>query len=134
MKNILMITALVGTLTLIGCTVGAKDIKPSQAKNMSTAKLCYVYGRANLGETNRLPNIRAELISRRAFSAKEWKLIDRQAIQVGMSKNAMFCSFGMPYDLNRNSYGRDQYIYKQEGSEYKRHYIYIENNIVTAWN
>lgn len=70
---------------------------------------------------------RNELKRRKLFSKKEWRLIEKEKIQVGMSKKALLCSWGTPNSINRSSYGPDQYVYYNQ-------YVYLRGNRVTAWN
>jgi len=72
-------------------------------------------------------NTMNELKRRKAFSKREWKLIKDEKVRVGMSKNALICSWGNPESINRSSYGADQYIYDGQ-------YVYVRGNRVTAWN
>ena len=68
-----------------------------------------------------------ELKRRKAFSKREWQLIKDEKVKVGMSKNALICSWGNPESINRSSYGPDQYVYDGQ-------YVYVRGNRVTAWN
>ncbi len=74
-----------------------------------------------------LADINTELKKRKAFNRREWNLIRNKKIQVGMSKNALLCSWGWPDKINRSSYGSDQYVYGNQ-------YVYVRRNRVTAWN
>ncbi len=69
----------------------------------------------------------AELKRRKAFTRREWSLIEKKEIRVGMSKNALLCSWRFPTEINRSSYGPDQYVYHGQ-------YVYVSGNRVTAWN
>lgn len=71
----------------------------------------------------------AELKRRKAFTKREWHLIKKETIAVGMSKNALLCSMGFPQTINSSSYGPDQYVY-----EHLELYVYVSGNRVTAWN
>lgn len=68
-----------------------------------------------------------ELKRRKLYSKNEWRLIEKEKIQVGMSKKALLCSWGTPQRINRSSYGPDQYVYFNQ-------YVYLERNYIVAWN
>lgn len=121
-----------GTATVIvftGCTGLHDDVSPSVARTKSTLQLCATYG-SYKQYAHKLPNIKNELIRRNEFSKREWELINTNRIAVGMSSEALTCSWGYPNDINRASYG-NQAVY---GTGIKRSYVYTKNGRVTAWN
>lgn len=76
---------------------------------------------------------------RRIFSKEEWDSLVAEygltfmedvmsgTIRVGMAEALIYMSWGNPKKINRNSYGRNQWVYENQ-------YLYVENGRVTAWN
>ncbi len=124
MKTIILIV--IATLLMNGCAGTIDDVAPKNASAKSTMRLCAMYGLHGKYASNNLPNIKAELKRRKAFTKREWELIDNNQIQVGMSSEALTCSWGYPEKINRASYGNQ--------SVYGNSYVYTENHKVTAWN
>lgn len=61
------------------------------------------------------------------LSNRERDAILEEKVFVGMSERALRASFGPPADINRSSYGADQYVYSGI-------YVYLEDGEVDGWN
>lgn len=101
-----------------------REAKFNQAVGrMSTDEICQVYSQTPYSSA------RAELLRRNALSAADWSLVDRRKIAIGMSQNALFCSWGSPARRNRTvTIGSEfiQYIYGDT-------FVYVANGIVTSF-
>lgn len=156
MKNISLGLLVLLALLLSGCASSTPQKEPyvviplPDVKTYSMEGLCRVVRHKNKLEINQairgtyyqkaspeqinslkqqVVDARNELKRRKLFSKKEWRLIEKEQIQVGMSKKALLCSWGTPNRINRSSYGDAQYVY---GGQYV--YVSEETNRVTAWN
>lgn len=61
------------------------------------------------------------------YGENSMDLVRRERIYVGMPQPLLILSWGEPDEINRSSYGPDQYVY---GSKY----VYIRNGKIEAWN
>ncbi len=70
-----------------------------------------------------------------AFTDQEWQAIDARQVFVGMSENALICSWGLPYcgGISRSSYGPTQYAY-QSCEGYYSDFVYVEDGMVTDFS
>ncbi len=147
MRNGLLALSTFSIILFSGCSTSSYllpyDIKQDN-KTLTVEKLCTIRGNhyAEMGRAYtahateeqkqalrlRLANANTELKRRNPFSKNEWRLIEEKKVQVGMSENALICSWGSPIIINRSSYGSDQYAY----DDYR--YVYLRGNRVTAWN
>lgn len=64
------------------------------------------------------------------YGVSDMELVRQGFIKVGMSQELLILSWGTPREINRSSYGPEQWVY---GNKY-RDYVYIENGVITAWN
>lgn len=103
--------------------VAEEDLK-KQVPSMTSQQLCARYSRG------RQKFIREELHRRSAISSKDWTLIDKKSIQIGMTELALLCSIGAGEQRSRSvgSWGTHiQYVYGHGV------YVYVENGVVTSW-
>ena len=61
------------------------------------------------------------------LSSRERRAILENKIFVGMTEPALRASLGIPTEINRSSYGADQYVYNGI-------YVYVEDGKVDGWN
>lgn len=64
------------------------------------------------------------------YGAEIMDLVRQSIIKVGMPKHLLLLSWGTPNSINNSSYGPEQWVY---GSTYCS-YVYVENDVITAWN
>jgi len=76
-----------------------------------------------ISEWNRLVN---------KYGAQAISNVMQEKIYVGMPKDLLIMSWGEPSTINRNSYGRDQWVYRWPGSS--SDYVYVEKGRIVAWN
>lgn len=99
-----------------------EDALAAQAISLTDIELCeHVYRRKS-------EVAKAELKRRNAFSAEDWRLIDKQNIRVGMKEAGLICAFG-PSRVNRTV--RANFVHKQY--VYGDVYVYVENGVITAF-
>lgn len=91
---------------------------------MSTADLCNAYDKKTFFHS--LDRVHKEL-SRRDFTPRELRLMKENKVSVGMSEQALLCSWGRPKRINRSAYGPAQWVYGM-GS-----YVYVKNGEVVNW-
>lgn len=70
-----------------------------------------------------------EVRRRKLLTDLEWRLVAERTIQVGMSRCAMYLSWGRPFRENRTVVGQAEHIQHV----YSRHLVYTYNDKVTAW-
>lgn len=117
-----------------GCAPTMPPLGSYDAERLSmfaTADLCKA-----LQEEGRPQNVRTEIERREIFAEKEIDAIGRSQVYIGMSEDALICSWGRPDDINRSvgSWGvHSQYVY--EGGYYgtDSNFVYVENGYVTSW-
>lgn len=71
---------------------------------------------------------RRELLRRHALTDQEWRLVDKQEIQIGMSEAALFCSWGKT-QANRTitaHIDHRQYVYEAA-------LVYVENGRIVSF-
>ena len=51
----------------------------------------------------------------------------KRSVRVGMPLELLLISWGKPEEINRSSYGDDQYVYGDQ-------YVYVKDGRITAWN
>lgn len=71
---------------------------------------------------------REELRRRRVFTVGDWALIVHGKIRIGMSEDALLCSWGSARS-NRTLTSHSEHLQYVYGP---RTYVYVENGIVTA--
>ncbi len=131
--NIAFYAAGIATL-LAGCAAPTS----ADLARRDTLSICTSYGVFKNGGIygHMLPPMRAELDLRAVVSSAEWSLIDRGAIQIGMSQCALYASWGSADRENRSvgSGGvRIQHVYRSGYRYIKANYVYTENGRVTSW-
>lgn len=83
------VTVLIVCLLMSGCAeLVVQSVTPAQAQAMTVVQLCTDYA------INQTPTLRAELVKRQVFSAREWQGIDSATPYVGESNLALFCTAG----------------------------------------
>ena len=134
-KNLRNLTMLF-VLTLAACAGSPMRVASMSSEELQTQTdwvLC------NALANNKDKEVRDELIRRNALSDAEWKMVDGNYLQIGMSELALMCVKGQIIpgvngSINRStgSYGvKKQIVY--ESAFGTRMYIYVENGKVTSW-
>jgi hypothetical protein len=80
----------------------------AKAGSMSIKDLCLEYFSSGTDVFEK------ELKRRHAFNAAEWRLIESHKIALGLSEDAVRCTFGEPKEVRRvmkDGYEQDQYVY-----------------------
>ena len=149
------IIAICLALILSGCAgspIAIFNMSPEELRSVDVKELCSAYAHPWAAKESK---IRAELLSRDVeivkdpsvrggysvigtlpFTAREWQAIDARRIFVGMSENALICSWGLPDScggITRSSYGPTQYAY-QSCEGYSSHFVYVEDGTVMDWS
>lgn len=135
----LLITGFFPLFILSGC--GAPTIKVDPEK-FSTTALCdridVIYRTSGLVfgvPHDYIEDLYDEIEARNEFAKEDMLLIRENAINIGMSEDALRCSWGNP--TRKNSYSssrgsnRIQYFYKKSLADY---YVYVENGVITSWS
>ncbi len=138
---------------LTGCAnspIVISHMSPEELRSVDIKVLCHTHAAytKNPGyffQTKpRPPNkkIMAELLRRDTegqnggmplFTDREWRLIGTHKVSVGMSENALICSWGLPDScggISHSSYGPTQYAY-QSCEGYSSRFVYVEDGTVT---
>jgi hypothetical protein len=95
----------------------------ASVQSRSTFELCEEFNR------NGRKSAGAELVRRKAFTDRQWQLIQRNRIEVGMPEDALICSWGRT-KVNRTVTARHthmQYVYDSGA------YVYVDDGIVTSF-
>lgn len=95
--------------------------KNGNVSNIDISKLNERNGRFNVFEQSQYD------IFLRKFGQKYMYLILQGKISVGMTAEMLKLSWGEPKNINRSSYGDDQWVYDDQ-------YVYLKNGVITAWN
>jgi hypothetical protein len=124
---------------LSGCGVPTIKVDPAKFSTLALCDRVDVIQRTSglVFEAPRdyINEIYDEIESRNEFTKTEMRLIRERSISVGMSENALKCSWGNP--TRKNSYssslglGRTQYVYDHSFTDY---YVYVEDGVVTSWS
>lgn len=61
------------------------------------------------------------------ISKEIWENIQEGIVSIGMTEEECILSWGKPKEINRSSYGSDQWVYSEQ-------YLYFENGKLTAFN
>ncbi len=128
-----LMISLIG-LMLAGCAGVGADARLAMMSyevmnGQPTLRLCEVYG----NKARRNEKIKTLLTERAAVKHNEWKLVDNETIMVGMSTCGLLSSWGRPRYINRNSNGRDRWVYQNKiyGNPYN--YVYVEGGEIVSW-
>lgn len=109
----------------------AAIIDPSRVPSLSDDALCAGYHQAREFGSAELVNAYAtEIKTRNLISEREWGIVYSNRVAMGISKCALYASWGYPTRENRSvgSWGiHTQHVY---GS---RQYVYTKNGSVTSW-
>lgn|GEM_PF-2326672 len=103
------------------------SMSPEEQAGQSTKALAQAY--AYRGNWDEAGTLRRELERRQAFTAEEWALIDQHQVQIGMSVDAMYASWGPPRKENVSVTRGGRHVQHV----YARAYVYSENGTVTSW-
>src|SRR5690606_33970565 len=71
-----------------------------------------------------------EIKARKLLSERDWDAVDRKVVAIGISKCALYASWGAPTRKNRSGGAWGIHIQHVYGS---RQYVYTKNGIVTSW-
>ena len=121
-------------ILLIGCAGSPAHIAMMSPEGLTTrtcTELCNAY--AHL----RNQDVRKEIERRCNISIGEWNLIDQKRVSIGMSEDALVCSWGYPGvygDVNESVgiWGKHkQWVYNNGGR--RSMYVYTQNGKVTSW-
>ncbi len=104
-----------------------------QLRELDVASLCF----ANVQGPGREKAL-GEIERREVFASDEMRLIQNRRVAIGMTEDALACSWGKPHKINRSTGGwgtRAQWIYPSTDTslDASRTYIYVENGRVSAW-
>lgn len=91
-----------------------------------------LFGIKAIDNAENITRLKYAIINESEFTEKEIDSIKRKTIFVGMSSMAARASWGTPTTINRASYG-DQWVYREFNSPTAQ-YLYVEDDVVTAWN
>jgi hypothetical protein len=129
-RNIWAVLLMAG---LNGCAVS-----PEQASQRSDNEVCESYGvfsRSGMWGAA-AETYRREIEHRKLMTTEEWALADKKTIRIGMSRCAMYASWGKPDRENRSvgSYGEHiQHVYNSGYRYIRPKYVYTRNGIVSSW-
>ena len=127
MKHLTPFSVIITLSGLYGCAT----MTPEKAASWDTQMLCDTLSLSK-GYANN-PNteiIFTELESRNQFSSQELEAINNGSIFLGMSQNAMYCSWGKPQVENSTvgAWGvKIQHVYPNGN------YVYTSNGVVDSW-
>jgi len=99
-------------------------------KTVDILQLCAAYG------DNHSDKIKTELKRRDIFTEREWNLINSKKISIGISRYALYASWGPPTKINRSVSKLGvhiQHIYGLYSRYTKRRFVYTVNNKVSGW-
>ncbi len=136
-KTISRIVRLLCFVAIAGCAGSPARISmmsPEKLKTQRAEDLCFAYHMLKGEKT------KSELVRRNLLTADEWKLIDQEQVQPGMSQLALICSWGYTAPIG----GKAVHEYSPDGDVLKTWYyqrnisgknktirVLIENGIVT---
>ncbi len=120
------------TVIVFGCAnspVRTSLMSPSRLAFEPTENLCGAY------QIARQQKIKNEIVKRKEIPEKDWEIIDRASVKIGMSELSLICSMGTPYAVNRTvgSWGvKKQFIFRPCCHD-EVYYVYTENGYVTGF-
>lgn len=130
MKRILLLLIPLLLISCAGSPMHISIMSEEKLKTVPTLQLCNAYG------ANHQVKVRAELESRNVLNPQEWNLIDAKRIRIGMSRCALYCSWGPCLTENRSVSSSGVFIQHVYGlySQYSRPtYVYTVNDKITSW-
>jgi len=120
-------------IILSGCA--AMMVNMNNLENEDSIHLCAAYGHMYTTQSQK-EKIMNELNRRNAITSQEWDLIHAKKIRVGMSRCALYASWGSPIKVNKSggSWGSHiQHVYGMYSQYSTPNYVYTENGKVTSW-
>ena len=131
--KLLLLSIAIALMGCAGSPMHFASMEPDELQTQNVNALCNAYAIIKDKE------VRTELIRRNALTDAEWKLVDGNYLQVGMSELALYCLKGSvipgvsgTVNTSTGSYGvHKQIVY--ESPYGSRMYVYVENGKVTSW-
>lgn len=103
---------------------------------LTETELCKSFGaHTELGWRESAEAMRVEIVHRNLIPEPEWEIVRGHKIRVGMTKCAMYASWGRPDRENRTvSAGGESIQHVYRASRYSRgQYVYTRNGVVTSF-
>lgn len=118
---------------LSGCA-----ISPQQMSSKSDTDICQSYGvfRSGIGWGAMAQSYKEEILRRKLLSDEDMALVEQKKLRLGMSKCAMYASWGRPDRENRTVHANGVHIQHIFNAGYKYirpTYVYTDGDTVTAW-
>ena len=123
LASLLLALSLMGCAHLVGLPFKIAFLSEAEVAQLSVQDLCK--GREFFPKT-----VENALRGKRVFSRLELEMIMKNKIHLGMSEEALLCSWGLPDDLNisvRERGDQREYVYEPD------QYVYVEDGKVVGW-
>ena len=120
---LLLSLSLMGCARLVGLPLKIAFLTDAEVSELSVLDLCG--GREFFPKT-----VEKALREKGVFSKLEMEMIMKSKIHLGMSEEALLCSWGLPDDLNvsvRERGDQREYVYHPD------RYVYVEGGKVVGW-
>ena len=133
MKFISIVWISAVAIILSGCA--ATMVNMNNLKNEDSLRLCAAYGHMYTTQSQK-EKIADELNRRNAITSKEWYLINANKISIGMSRCALYASWGAPWKTNKSVGGwgeHIQHVYGMPSQYSSSNYVYTRNGRVSSW-
>jgi len=117
---------------LVSCTgspIHVSTMSPDELAQTPTYTLCHAY--YVLGNEK----VKKQLEERKTISDNDWILIESKKVGVGMSEDALVCSWGRPSRINSSGSSRGvskQYVYRR-CQTCRAQYVYVRAGKVVSW-
>lgn len=118
--------------------ISACAVSPAQVERETDNELCLNHGTYAQSAmfAGAAENYRREIEHRKLMTPEEWDLASRKTIRIGMSRCAMYASWGKPDRENRSvgSFGEHiQHVYNSGYRYIRPKYVYTRNGKVSSW-
>ena len=121
--SLFLALSLMGCARLVGLPLKIAFLTDAEVSELSVLDLCR--GREFFPKT-----VERALREKGVFSKLEMEMIMKSKIHLGMSEEALVCSWGLPDDLNvsvRERGDQREYVYHPD------QYVYVEGGKVVGW-
>ena len=115
----------------VGCTsenpLQLATMNEKQLQDVSTKSLVNYYGIYRTDD-----KVKAEIVRRGIFNDKDWAIINKQQIKVGMSEYALIASWGDPEKVKTtaNTFGETKQFYYGRSNDVL---VNLRDGKVTSW-
>jgi hypothetical protein len=116
-----------------GSPIALSNASPETLRTASKIDICHAYAFGGHSDAN----LRAEIVSRQMVRDDMLPVVNKGAVQIGMTEMELVCARGAPRKVNDSASAagvRRQWIYGGTDRYMPTEYFYTDGKYVTGWN